>query len=247
MTIQTSFKAPEASLWKELNWNPSSKQIEQFITFQKLLSQFNSEVNLTRLVHGEDYWIGQVFDCLWPFQKELTHPPESLSCIDVGTGCGFPGFAIAIALTKAKLTLVDSTRKKTTILKKISTELGLNSRINILTERIESTGQNNSYRGIYDLAMARAVADAPIVAEYLIPLIKPSGKALLFKGNWNEVDNQNLRNSLVKLNACIEQIQSIQLPSKRGIRHLIRLQAISPCPSIYPRAIGIPTKRPLGL
>ena len=74
MTIQSSFKAPEASLWKELNWNPSSKQVEQFITFQKLLSQFNSEVNLTRLVEGNDFWISQILDSLWPIQNELKYP-----------------------------------------------------------------------------------------------------------------------------------------------------------------------------
>ena len=247
MTIQTSFKAPEASLWKELNWNPSSKQIEQFITFQKLLSQFNSEVNLTRLVHGEDYWIGQIFDSLWPFLKERNFQQRELSCIDVGTGCGFPGFAIAIAFTKAEVTLVDSSRKKTRLLKKISTEIGLSSRIKILTERIELTGQNKAYRNMFDLAMARAVANAPVVAEYLIPLIKQSGEAFLFRGKWSKIDSQNLTKALISLNASIEKVDNIELPSKRGKRHMIRIKAQAPCPPIYPRTVGIPTKRPLGL
>ena len=247
MTIQPCFEKPSAALWEKLNWYPSARQLEQFSTVQKLLSYYNTQVNLTRLIHGEDYWIGQIFDSLWPFQAELNHQPEKLTCIDVGTGCGFPGLAIAIGLTKASITLVDSTKKKTKILKEISNELGLNSRINILTERIESTGQKQIHRGIYDLAIARAVANAPVVAEYLIPLIKQSGEALLFKGNWCQIDSQNLSKALSKLNARIAKIQSIELPSNRGKRHLIRLKSEAPCPSIYPRSIGIPTKKPLGL
>jgi len=247
MTIQTCFKKPNPSLWEKLNWHPSSRQLEQFLTVQRLLNHYNAEVNLTRLIHGEDYWIGQIFDSLWPLQTELNHQPEKLTCIDVGTGCGFPGLAIAIGLTKASITLVDSTKKKTRILKEISRELGLESRINVLTERIESTGQNKNYRGTYDLAIARAVADAPVVAEYLIPLINQSGEALLFKGNWCQIDSQNLTKTLENLNASIAEIQSIKLPSNRGKRHLIRLKAQGPCPLFYPRSIGIPAKKPLGL
>ncbi len=247
MTIQPCFEKPNAALWEKLNWYPTARQLEQFSTVQKLLSYYNTQVNLTRLIHGEDYWIGQIFDSLWPFQAELNHQPEKLTCIDVGTGCGFPGFAIAIGLTKATITLVDSTKKKTKILKEISRELGLNSRINVLTERIESTGQNRHYRSRYDLAIARAVADAPVVAEYLIPLIKQTGEALLFKGNWCQIESQNLTKALTILNASIEKIESIELPSNRGKRHLIRLKSLATCPSVYPRSIGVPAKKPLGL
>ncbi len=238
---------PDDSLWTGLNWYPTSRQLEQFITLQQLLNHFNKTVNLTRLLKGEDYWIGQVFDSLWPLQKELHRPQISLNCIDVGTGCGFPGLALAISLPKAKLTLVDSTRKKTSILKKITEELGLDARINILTERIEVTGQNDDHRGRFDLAMARAVADAPITAEYLIPLLKQGGEALLFRGKWNQIEKQNLIRALIMLKAEINKVQSLELPNKRGERHLIRLKAKSICPKLYPRAIGVPTKKPLGV
>ena len=78
----------------------------------KLLNLFDKQINLTRLLKGEEYWIGQVFDSLWPLQKELKNPTKLRKCIDVGTGCGFPGLAIAISLPGAKLTLVDATKKK---------------------------------------------------------------------------------------------------------------------------------------
>jgi len=74
MTMQADLNKPNASLWEAMHWEPSSSQIEQFIFLQKLLNHFNAEVNLTRLLQGDDFWVGQVFDSLWPLQKELKDP-----------------------------------------------------------------------------------------------------------------------------------------------------------------------------
>ena len=38
--------------------------------------------------------------------------------------------------------------------------------------------------------MARAVAAAPVVAEYLVPLLQTEGNALLYRGQWGEADQQ---------------------------------------------------------
>ena len=247
MTIPKGIKIPSASFWEAMHWEPSPEQIEQFFALQKLLNHFNAKFNLTKLIKGEDYWIGQVFDSLWPLQQELKNPQKLRNCIDVGSGCGFPGLAVAISLPGTRVTLLDATSKKTTVLKKITSELGLTSQINILTERIEITGHNVTYRGQFDLAMARAVADAPVTAEYLLPLLKKNGEAFLYRGKWSQVDEKNLLQALVILNGKLKKVQKLSLPSNRGERHLIRLTTKSSCPNIYPRPIGVPTKKPLGV
>ncbi len=246
MSKQDCFKPQDIHSWKSLGWNPSADQLEKFILLQKLLSSWNSELNLTRLTKGDDYWVGQIFDSLWPFKQELNNSTRSLNCIDVGTGCGFPGLAVAIALPKAKLTLVDSIGKKILALKRIAQDLELNSRIHFINQRIEVTGQSKIYRGIFDLAMARAVAEAPITAEYLIPLIKPDGQALIFRGQWSKSDEIRLMNALILLKAKIKDISNKELPGKRGKRHLIRIVPDGVCPVYYPRSIGLPVKKPLG-
>ena len=80
-------------------WQPSSDQLQQFTQLQELLRELNGKVNLTRLVEGEDYWISQIFDSLWPLKPWLSKGEGGpLKVIDVGTGGGFPGLAMALSL-----------------------------------------------------------------------------------------------------------------------------------------------------
>ena len=197
-------------------------------------------------MEGDDYWINQVFDSLWPLQGELRTPNQSRLAIDVGTGGGFPGLAVAIALPGTRMTLLDSVGRKTTAVKAMVTALNLSDRVSVRKDRIESAGQDPTLRGGFDLAMARAVAAAPVVAEYLVPLLQPKGSALLYRGQWGEADQRQLKRALLPLKAQLSCSQHCQLPAERGVRHLIRLQPASPCPRQFPRAVGVPSRQPLG-
>ena len=246
MPINTPTSNPSTSFWDQMDWHPSSEQLEQFYKFQSLLKHWNQQVNLTRLLDGNDYWVSQVFDSLWPFKYELKEQRKGLRCVDVGSGCGFPGLAVAIALPNAKVTLVEAISRKSTILKTISKELDLTSRITICNARAEKLAHDPLLRGSFDIAMARAVANTPVVAEYLVPLLKQKGEALLYRGKWNKTNKMELDKTLIYLNATIKKIERIELPDNRGERHLISISPIGICSKKYPRAIGIPIKRPLG-
>ena len=168
-------------IWNELEWVPSEKQLAQFIHLQELLKEWNKKTNLTRLVNGDDFWTAQVCDSLLPLYEELQYPELSHKYIDIGSGCGFPGIAIAIAMPNANMTLLDSSNKKTTFLKEVSKEIGLNSRITVVNERAETAGRDPIFRSNFDYAIARAVASANVVAEYLVPFLNSTGQALIFK------------------------------------------------------------------
>ena len=233
-------------IWNELKWVPSEKQIAQFIHLQELLKEWNKKTNLTRLIDGDDFWTAQVCDSLWPLHEELHKQELSNNHIDIGSGCGFPGIAIAIAMPNSNITLLDASRKKTTFLKEIAKELGLNSRITVVTERAENAGRDPILRGNFDYAMARAVASANVVAEYLVPFLNSTGQALIFKGGWSESEKQILNKALTELNAEIQRTQKFVLPNNRGVRNIIRISSINKCPNQYPRSIGKPKKQPLG-
>ncbi|NDC14100.1 MAG: 16S rRNA (guanine(527)-N(7))-methyltransferase RsmG [Synechococcaceae bacterium WB9_2_170] len=235
-------------LWQELGWQPSPQQQQLFNALQEELRSWNHRLNLTRLVEGDDYWIAQVFDSLWPLVELLQSSQEqALQLIDVGTGGGFPGLALAIALPQAHLTLVDSVGRKVEAVRAMAQALGLAERISVRCERIEQTGHQRSCRGQFDWALARAVASAPVVAEYLVPLIRPQGRALLYRGQWSAADREGLAKACGPLKAAIEQCSPKQLPAGKGIRHALVLKPLAACPASYPRAVGIPSKQPLGM
>lgn len=238
---------PDTALWQELGWQPSPEQLQQLLQLQEELRSWNSRVNLTRLVEGDDFWIAQVFDSLWPLRQVLIEQAQApLRCIDVGTGGGFPGLAVAIALPQAQLTLVDSVGRKTQAVQAMAAALGLADRVQLRCERVELTGRHGQCRGQFDLAMARAVAAAPVVAEYLVPLLKPGGQALLYRGQWTSADQSDLERALQLLRAEILRSEQRELPAGRGQRTALFVAANAPCPKGYPRAVGIPSKFPLG-
>jgi 16S rRNA (guanine527-N7)-methyltransferase len=260
-----AFDSPSPELWQALGWEPAPQQLEQLLALQLQLREWNARLNLTRLVEGEDFWVAQVLDSLWPLRSLLqaeqsTLPPPArspeaerplqmqapLQMIDVGTGGGFPGLAIAIALPTARLTLVDSVGRKVEAVRAMATGLGLADRVDLRCERIELTGQKAECRGRFHLAMARAVARAPVVAEYLVPLLQADGQALLYRGQWAAADTTELERALTPLKARIASLDAWELPAQRGIRHALWLQPSGPCPKTYPRPVGVPAKQPLG-
>ena len=245
-TVKNNKKSTQFMIWNELKWEPTKKQLAQFILLQKFLREWNKKTNLSRLVDGDDFWIAQVCDSLLPFSEELQDSKLSHKYIDVGSGCGFPGLAIAIAMPHSNITLLDSSNKKTTFLKEVSKEIELSSRITVVTERAESAGKDTIFRGRFDYAIARAVAPATVVAEYLVPFLNSIGQALIYKGSWDENEQEILKKALTELNAGIKQTHKFLLPDGRGIRNIIRICSNKKCPNQYPRSIGKPKKQPLG-
>jgi 16S rRNA (guanine527-N7)-methyltransferase len=141
---------------------------------------------------------------------------------------------------------VDSVGRKTAAVEAMANSLGLGKRVDVRTERVEVTGQERACRGTFDLAMARAVAKPPVVAEYLVPLLSLQGQALLYRGHWSADDETNLKRALVPLKAKLADCKQINLPADRGLRTLIRIEPLAPCPKSYPRPVGLPSRLPLG-
>ncbi len=223
----------------------SPPQRQALVLLQQQLRQWNSRCNLTRLVEGDDYWVAQVQDSLWPLTR--LDPPfhGPLRGVDVGTGGGIPGLVLAIALPQSHWVLVDSVQRKCTAVQAMANALGLKARVEVVCERAEVLGQDAHHRGRFDLAVARGVAAAPVVAEYLAPLLGPCGLALLYRGRWSAEDHQALQRAAQQLGCRIRARERCLLPRQRGQRHVLVLEPQMSCPVPYPRAVGVPARRPL--
>ena len=84
--------------------------------------------------------------------------------------------------------------------------------------------------------MARAVAAAPVVAEYLVPLLNSGGEALLYRGQWGRLTAANWHG--LKPQARLAHAPC-QLPDGRGIRHVLRFTR-SATAEQYPVLWGYP-------
>ena len=229
-----------------MSYFPLSPAQHQALTLlQQQLRRWNSCCNLTRLVDGDDYWLAQVQDSLWPLARMAPPLPSSLRGVDVGTGGGIPGLVLAIALPDSRWVLVDSVERKCAAVRAMAFELGLEARVQVVCERAEVLGRDVQYRGRFDVAVARGVAAAPVVAEYLAPLLDRHGIALLYRGRWSRADHQALHRAARQLGCRIRARERCLLPGNRGQRHVLVLSPETACPAPYPRPVGIPARRPL--
>ena len=231
---------------KELEKFLEDDEIEMFSKLKDLIQRLNKISNLTRLVDGNDYWISQVYDSIWPFFKDSNKLFDNKKFIDIGTGCGFPGLAYAITHPNSEIYLIDSSLKKTNALKQIVESMNFKNKIHIINDRIENLGHDLEFRHKFDLGTARAVSNASTVAEYLLPLLKTNGVGLLYCGRWTTSDHSKLREAVTILNGDINEIKSKQLPANKGERNVIFIKSKERCPISYPRGIGKPSKYPLG-
>ena len=223
----------------------SPAQHQALAVLQRELRRWNSRCNLTRLVDGDDYWVAQVQDSLWPLGRMDPPLRGRLRGVDVGTGGGIPGLVLAVALPESRWVLVDSVQRKCAAVQSMASALNLTARVKVVCERAEVVGRHGRYRGRFDVAVARAVAAAPVVAEYLAPLLGSGGLALLYRGRWSAGDHQALQRAARKLGCGIRGRERCLLPGNRGQRHVLILQRETACPETYPRAVGVPARRPL--
>lgn len=242
------------AIWQDtLDWQPSLLQEQQFQQLYGLILAGNQQLNLTRITEPIEFWEKHLWDSLrgiFPQQNPslltgIGDPHASVfKAIDIGTGAGFPGIPVAIAQPTWQVTLLDATRKKVTFLNSLLTTLDLQN-VKGIVDRVEQTGQQPHQREHYELALVRALGSASVCAEYALPLLKLRGVAVLYRGQWTDEDTAILEPALAQLGGTIALIESFKTPISQSDRHCLYLQKIAPTPPEFPRAIGIPTQKPL--
>ncbi|MEH2075646.1 MAG: 16S rRNA (guanine(527)-N(7))-methyltransferase RsmG [Nostoc sp.] len=236
-----------AEIWQQtLNWQPTVQQQAQFQKLYELILEGNRQLNLTRITDPQEFWEKHLWDSLRGIVPLLSGNlfPASPTIIDIGTGAGFPGVPVAITVPNSTISLLDSTRKKITFLDNILTELALTN-AKTLVDRAEEIGQNPHHRLAYDIALIRAVGAASVCAEYTLPLLKQGGLAIIYRGNWAKDETTVLQNAMKQLGGVIESIEQFTTPLSHSIRHCVYLRKVATTPIQFPRAIGVPTQKPL--
>jgi 16S rRNA (guanine527-N7)-methyltransferase len=264
---ESSTALPDRSdLWlNTLDWQPQPTQIQQFQQLYAGILAGNQQFNLTRITAPDEFWEKHLWDSLRGIRRWLTlesgedggdgadegemgissaRSPASFTVIDIGTGGGFPGVPVAIARPDWNVTLLDSTRKKIDFLDRLLPTLGITN-TKTLVDRVEQVGQQPQYREQFDLALIRAVAAAPVCAEYALPLLKVGGSAILYRGQWTEAEAIALQSTVGQLGGRLAATDQFTTPLTAGERHCLLLQKIASTPAQYPRAVGVPSQKPI--
>jgi 16S rRNA (guanine527-N7)-methyltransferase len=217
-------------------------QLIAFSTYEHELLEWNQKFNLTAIRDSEGIRTKHFLDSLSCTLAWKDHPPRRL--VDVGTGAGFPGIVLKILYPGLKLTLVESVGKKAGFCRHLVEKLELED-VDVLTLRAEEAGQNRDHREKYDWAVARAVADMPVLAEYLLPLVKVGGAMLAQKGEGAHAETQSAEKVLKLLGGSLRQLIPVTLPGVADERYLVVVDKVAATPPAYPRRAGMPAKKPL--
>lgn len=168
------------------------------------------------------------------------------SIIDIGSGAGFPGLVLGLALPDTRVVLVDSVRKKMEAASGIAKELGL---VNVecvwgRAEEIASIG--SPHRESYDVVTARALAPLAVLLEYAAPLLNVGGSLVAWKGTPDAAELSDAELAAEKLGFAAGALSQVRPFAKSKARHFYTATKQDPTSETYPRRPGMALKRPLG-
>lgn len=207
------------------------------------LIERNTKLNLTAITEPAGIATKHFLDSLTVLAARTWTGRERV--VDVGSGAGFPGLALRIALPGLSVALVESVGKKCRWLEEIAGTLGLD-RVSVHNARAEALGADPAHRGRYDVGTARAVGRLADCLEYLLPLLTVGGDAIVWKGKV-EVELPAAQRAAAAIGA---EVVAVVPTSAIGVgellpgRHLVVVRKTAATAPRFPRSPAEMKRRP---
>jgi len=218
----------------------ASAQLAQFALYARTLQEWNVHYNLTAINDPAEITTRHFLDSL-SCARYWGDTPRSL--IDIGSGAGFPGLPLKLLQPSLTLTVLESVEKKARFVRHMVDLLGLEG-VDVVVARAETLAHDARHREHYDVAVARAVAELRVLAEYCLPFCRIGGRMLAPKG-------ARVADELAVAGPAIRQLggelllqAELQLPGRES-HSIVVIGKRQPAPAHYPRRPGVPTRRPL--
>ncbi|ROI12338.1 16S rRNA (guanine(527)-N(7))-methyltransferase RsmG [Kaistella haifensis] len=138
--------------------NLTEEQKNQFAKLEDLYKEWNEKINVVSRKDMESLYEKHILHSLG-IAKVMEFAPNT-KVLDIGTGGGFPGIPLAILFPEVQFTLIDSIGKKITVVKEVSSGIGLKN-VTAIHGRAESLKEK------FHFVVSRAVTQMPVFLRWL--------------------------------------------------------------------------------
>ena len=145
----------------------------------RLLLAWTRAVNLTAIRDPDAAVTGHLLDSLAALP--LLREAGVRRFLDLGSGGGYPGLPLALALPAEAALLVDSIAKKAAFLRVAVAAASVTDRVTVAAIRAEALAADGRQRERWPAVTVRAVAPLPELVELAFPLLASGGLLLAWK------------------------------------------------------------------
>ncbi len=161
---------------------------------------------------------------------------------DLGSGSGFPGLALAVALPGVSVRLIESQQRKCRFLERVCRVAAIEN-AEVVWTRAEEWSEGACAN---DLVVARALAAQAVVLEYAAPLLRVGGTLVDWRGRRADAEEEQAQRASALLGVSRAVVRAVRpFPGARD-RHLHVFVKERATPARFPRRAGMARKRPLG-
>ena len=187
-------------------------------------------------------WRVHVADSLSGLEFEALRKASTIA--DVGSGAGFPGLVLAVALPNAQVDLIESVGRKCAFIQRAIDAAGIaNARvINARSEELAAAEGREAYGAV----TARAVGRLSTLAELASPLLEDGGVLVAWKGKRDPEEEAQLESAAEVLAMRPAEIRHVGPFAGSEHRHLHLIRKVGSTPDDLPRRPGMAKKRPRG-
>ena len=171
----------------------------------------------------------------------VEHLGEAKKVVDVGSGGGLPGLPLKIVRPDLKLTLIEADEDKAAFLVHACARLGLIG-VEVVAMRAEEAGHDPRLREAFDVAVARALAPMPVLAELCLGLVRVGGRLLAQKTNTENVDGAA---HAIEVMGGTPAVVHASPSAARDVGTVVVVEKVRATPAGYPRRSGVPNRKPL--
>jgi 16S rRNA (guanine527-N7)-methyltransferase len=220
----------------------SEAQLQVIGDHVRLLVAWNGAINLSGIRAPEMIARDQVLDSLTALPLLRRAGVEEF--LDIGSGGGFPGLPLAVALPARRALLVESVGKKARFLATAVEAMGLGDRVAVAATRAETLAADPRHRGHWQVVVARAVADMTELAELALPLLQIGGLLVAWKRQPVNDELTRADSAIHQLRGRLIRLQPVVVPGLED-HVLVVVEKLAETPREFPRAAAARRRRPL--